>query len=169
MKTLRRLLTALLVLALLGAAGWWFTRPKPIEVVVHEVGRGLVEATLSNTRAGEIEACQRTKMATIVGGRIEWLGVKEGDRVEAGQVLGVVIDPIHDIVRELVSPVRGRVLGMARNRVVLPGFAAFHLGEEASEQEVVNSAQRGSPGVNDEDGAREPSDPDALPLDDEQD
>ena len=65
----------LLVLALLGAAGWWFTRPKPIEVVVHEVGRGLVEATLSNTRAGEIEACQRTKMATIVGGRIEWLGV----------------------------------------------------------------------------------------------
>ena len=87
MKTLRRLLTALLVLALLGAAGWWLTRPKPIEVVVHEVGRGLVEATLSNTRAGEIEACQRTKMATIVGGRIEWLGVKEGDRVEAGQVL----------------------------------------------------------------------------------
>ena len=87
MKTLRRLLTALLVLALLGAAGWWFTRPKPIEVVVHEVGRGLVEATLSNTRAGEIEACQRTRMATIVGGRIEWLGVKEGDRVEAGQVL----------------------------------------------------------------------------------
>ncbi len=87
MKTLRRLLTALLVLALLGAAGWWLTRPKPIAVVVHEVGRGLVEATLSNTRAGEIEACQRTKMATIVGGRIEWLGVKEGDRVEAGQVL----------------------------------------------------------------------------------
>lgn len=87
MKTLRRLLTALLVLALLWAAGWWFTRPKPIEVVVHEVGRGLVEATLSNTRAGEIEACQRTRMATIVGGRIEWLGVKEGDRVEAGQVL----------------------------------------------------------------------------------
>ncbi len=87
MKILRRLLSALLVLALLGAASWWFTRPKPVEVVVHEVGRGLVEATLSNTRAGEIEACQRTKMATIVGGRIEWLGVKEGDRVEAGQVL----------------------------------------------------------------------------------
>lgn len=87
MKTLRRLLPLLLVVALLGAAGWWFTRPKPVAVVVHEVGRGLVEATLSNTRAGEIEACQRTKMATIVGGRIDYLGVKEGDRVEAGQVL----------------------------------------------------------------------------------
>ena len=87
MKSLRRLLTALIVLAMLAAAGWWFTRPKPILVVVQEVGRGQVEATLSNTRAGEIEACQRSKMATIVGGRIDYLGVKEGDRVVAGQVL----------------------------------------------------------------------------------
>ena len=87
MKTLRRLLPLTLILILLGVAGWWFTRPKPVAVVVHEVGRGVVESTLSNTRAGEIEACQRAKMATIVGGRIEWLGVKEGDRVAAGQVL----------------------------------------------------------------------------------
>lgn len=87
MKTFRRLLLPVLVIALLGAAGWWFTRPQPVAVVVHELGRGLVEATLTNTRAGEIEACQRTKMATIAGGRIEWLGVQEGDRVEAGQVL----------------------------------------------------------------------------------
>lgn len=87
MKTLRRLVPLMIAIALIGAAGWWFTRPKPVAVVVHEVGRGLVEATLSNTRAGEIEACQRTKMATIAGGRIDYLGVKEGDRVEAGQVL----------------------------------------------------------------------------------
>ncbi|AMO37421.1 RND family efflux transporter MFP subunit [Thauera humireducens] len=87
MKTLRRLVPLMIAIALIGAAGWWLTRPKPVAVVVHEVGRGLVEATLSNTRAGEIEACQRTKMATIVGGRIDYLGVKEGDRVEAGQVL----------------------------------------------------------------------------------
>ena len=84
---LRRLLPYLVIPILLAAAGWWLTRPKPVAVVVHEVGRGLVEATLSNTRAGEIEACQRSKMATIVGGRIDYLGVKEGDRVEAGQVL----------------------------------------------------------------------------------
>lgn len=87
MKSLRRLIPLLIMLAALAAAGWWFTRPKAIPVVVHEVARGTVEATLANTRAGEIEACQRTKMATIVGGRIEYLGVKEGDRVQAGQVL----------------------------------------------------------------------------------
>ncbi|MHB8786694.1 MAG: efflux RND transporter periplasmic adaptor subunit [Thauera sp.] len=87
MKTLRRLLLLALLAALAGAGGWWMTRPKPVEVVVHEVARGTVEATLTNTRAGEVEACQRAKMATIAGGRIEWLGVEEGDRVEAGQVL----------------------------------------------------------------------------------
>ena len=87
MKTLSRLLLLALLAALAGAGGWWLTRPKPVEVVVHEVARGTVEATLTNTRAGEVEACQRAKMATIAGGRIEWLGVEEGDRVEAGQVL----------------------------------------------------------------------------------
>ncbi|HRO37420.1 efflux RND transporter periplasmic adaptor subunit [Thauera sp.] len=87
MKTLRPLLLLALLAALVGAGIWWMTRPKPVEVVVHEVARGTVEATLTNTRAGEVEACQRAKMATIAGGRIEWLGVEEGDRVEAGQVL----------------------------------------------------------------------------------
>lgn len=87
MKALRRLLLLALLAALLGAGIWWLTRPKPVEVVVHEVARGTVDATLTNTRAGEIEACQRTRLATIVGGRIDWLGVEEGDRVEAGQVL----------------------------------------------------------------------------------
>lgn len=87
MKTLRRLLLLTLLAALVGAGGWWMTRPKPVEVVAHAVARGTVEATLTNTRAGEVESCQRAKMATIAGGRIEWLGVQEGDRVEAGQVL----------------------------------------------------------------------------------
>lgn len=87
MKALRRLILLALLAALVGAGGWWMTRPKPVEVVVHSVARGTVEATLTNTRAGEVESCQRAKMATIAGGRIEWLGVQEGDRVEAGQVL----------------------------------------------------------------------------------
>lgn len=87
MTLARRLLPFVIILAAIGAAGWWLTRPKPVAVAVHEVGRGRVEASVANTRAGEIEACQRTKLATIAGGRIDYLGVKEGDRVEAGQVL----------------------------------------------------------------------------------
>src|SRR5574343_341857 len=34
-----------------------------------------------------LEACQRTKLSTIIGGRIEYLGVKEGDKVKKGQLL----------------------------------------------------------------------------------
>ena len=83
----RRLLYVVLVGAALAALLWWLGRPKPIAVVLTEVGRGTVEATIANTRAGTVEACQRTKLSTIAGGRIEVLAVKEGDRVKKGQLL----------------------------------------------------------------------------------
>lgn len=84
---LRRLLIAIVLLALVIAAILWFTRPQPIPVRLHTVAAGKVEATLANTRAGTVEACQRTKLSTIMGGRIEVLNVKEGDRVKKGQLL----------------------------------------------------------------------------------
>ncbi len=84
---MRRIVIALLVIVILAAAAFWISRPKPVAVVVETVGSGSVEATLANTRAGTVEACQRTKLSTIIGGRIEYLGVKEGDKVEKGQLL----------------------------------------------------------------------------------
>lgn len=84
---MRRIAVVVAIVAVLGLAFAWFTRPKPIPVVLKEVARGRVEATLANTRAGTVEACQRTKLSTIMGGRIEYLGVKEGDRVKKGQLL----------------------------------------------------------------------------------
>ncbi len=95
--------------------------------------------------------------------------VELGEHVGAGQVLGVVIDPINNIERELVSPAAGAIIGMARNQVVLPGFAVFHLGGETSEQHVVLEARSGSPGVVDEDGLRGAEDPDARARDEESD
>ncbi len=86
----RRLRTPLLVLTLIAVLGggiWWKTRPEPVAVAVHAVSTGPVEATVSNTRAGSVEACRRTRLSTLAGGRIAWLGVKEGDRVTAGQPL----------------------------------------------------------------------------------
>ncbi|MBS3936728.1 MAG: efflux RND transporter periplasmic adaptor subunit [Sulfuritalea sp.] len=83
----RRFLVAALLLALVLAAGAWLARPKPLAVKFHVVTSGPVEATRANTRAGAVEACQRTRLSTIVGGRIEYLGVKEGDRVKKGQLL----------------------------------------------------------------------------------
>ena len=84
---LRRVLPALVVLALAAGAWFWSTRTKPVTVVLKAVDRGNVESTVVNTRAGTVEACQRTRLSTIMGGRIEYLGVKEGDKVKEGQLL----------------------------------------------------------------------------------
>ena len=84
---MRRIALIALVILALGAILFWSTRAKPIPVALKEVASGKVEATLANTRAGTVEACQRTKLSTIIGGRIEYLGVKEGDKVKKGQLL----------------------------------------------------------------------------------
>jgi HlyD family secretion protein len=70
-----------------GALVFWWRQPAPLPVTVAEVGRGDVEAIVANTRAGSIEACQRARLSTITGGRIETLTVKEGDKVKQGQLL----------------------------------------------------------------------------------
>lgn len=84
---MRRIAIALVILLLIGGGLFFITRPKSIPVVLAEIGPGRVEATLANTRAGTVDACQRTKLSTIMGGRIEVLAVKEGDRVKKGQLL----------------------------------------------------------------------------------
>ncbi|QRM20635.1 efflux RND transporter periplasmic adaptor subunit [Dechloromonas sp. TW-R-39-2] len=84
---MRRIVTIVALIVALGLAYAWLSRPKPIPVVLKEVAEGKVEATLANTRAGTVEACLRTKLSTIIGGRIEYLGVKEGDKVKKGQLL----------------------------------------------------------------------------------
>ena len=86
-RTLPRLLVAALILAAMGLAGWFATRPKPIEVELATIARGTVEATVVNTRAGTVTACRRAKLAPAAGGQIVKLWVKEGDRVEKGQPL----------------------------------------------------------------------------------
>jgi HlyD family secretion protein len=80
---------AILSIVIAAAAGaiWHATRPKPVLVAVAEADVGRVETTVANTRAGSVSACRRAKLAPPAGGRIEKLGVHEGDRVRQGQVL----------------------------------------------------------------------------------
>ncbi len=87
MKTFKHLLTVLLVAALAGAWLWWSARPKPVRVVLATVEKGVVEKTVSNTRAGTVKACRRAGLSPSAGGQIARLPVKEGDRVKQGQLL----------------------------------------------------------------------------------
>lgn len=57
--------------------------------------------------------------------------VKLGSRVDRGALLGTVVDPITNASTEIHSPFAGRVLGMAVNQVVMPGYAAYHIGVRA--------------------------------------
>ncbi len=84
---MRRILIILTLIISIAVVIWWFTRPKPISVALVEVMRGKVESSVANTRAGSVEACQRTRLSPISGGRIDFLGVKKGDHVKKGQVL----------------------------------------------------------------------------------
>lgn len=81
------LVTILLAAALVAAAVWYWTRPQPVSVVLQKIDRGRVEASVANTRAGTVEACERAKMAPPTGGQVTSIAVREGDRVRTGQVL----------------------------------------------------------------------------------
>lgn len=99
------------------------------------------------------------------GGGLLISEVELGQRVQKGQRLGRVVDPIHNTERAVLSPLFGRVIGMAQNQQVLPGFAAFHLGEETSEQRAVQEAvgDLDPEAAADEDGGRAASDAESAP------
>ena len=62
------------------------------------------------------------------------------DRVRVGQRLGKVVDPVQNTERAIASPVQGKVIGMALNQIVLPGFAAYHIGVQTDEQQMIEAA-----------------------------
>ncbi|RTL54308.1 MAG: efflux RND transporter periplasmic adaptor subunit [Rhodocyclaceae bacterium] len=84
---IKRLALALLLVAVLGAALKFATRPKPLPVLVATVENGTVETSVANTRAGSVAACRRAKVAPPAAGRIASLPVKKGQRVKAGELL----------------------------------------------------------------------------------
>ncbi|WP_461481361.1 efflux RND transporter periplasmic adaptor subunit [Porticoccus sp.] len=87
---MKKWLVTLLIAVGLAALFYYWSRPQPVTVTVTTVERGLVERTVANTRAGTVKACQRSRLALSIGGRIDQLLVKEGDQVKAGQLLMVL-------------------------------------------------------------------------------
>ncbi|MGI9326671.1 MAG: succinylglutamate desuccinylase [Pseudomonadales bacterium] len=64
-------------------------------------------------------------------GGILFSSIKLGKRIKRDDLLGTVTDPISNEQEEIRSPYSGRVIGMALNQFVMPGFATYHIGIEA--------------------------------------
>lgn len=83
-----RILLVLLVLAgIMGGAGYYYTREKPIKVTAAKVETGPVEETVAALASGTVMPGQRAMLAIGAIGTIAEVHVKDGDSVEAGQVL----------------------------------------------------------------------------------
>lgn len=67
-----------------------YTKTETIAVVLVPAERGEVQATVSNTRAGTVKACRRAHLAPATGGQVARLSVREGDKVQSGQILMVI-------------------------------------------------------------------------------
>jgi len=133
---MKRWIFRLLVLAVLVAAGvgakLTILAPEPVEVAVHTVGRGPVESTVTNTRAGTITARRRAELSPEIGGRVIELPFDEGDRVEAGALLMRLDDRVPRAQEELTR----RQLESAQARL-----AEARLVAERAERELERNAR----------------------------
>lgn len=137
--TLRRAATEAGIPAITYEAG------EPMRFQLGDVERGLegirnlMRAKGMLTTGGEgheFEIFYRSHWVRSDDGGILISRVELGDRVARGELLGTVTDPLSNERAELRAPHPGTVIGKALNQVVMPGFAAFHLGIHAGESGV---------------------------------
>ena len=115
----------------------------PLQLELQEVKHGVkgIE-TLLNTLGmvkkirlwGESEPVYyRSTWVRANRGGILLADVALGSTVRPGDLLGTITDPMNNESTKIYSPHAGRIIGMARNQVVMPGFAAFHVGIQTAE------------------------------------
>ncbi len=115
----------------------------PSELELKEVKHGVKGIdTLLNTLGmvkkirlwGEAEPVYyRSTWVRANRGGILLADVTLGSTVRQGDLLGTITDPMNNASTKLYSPHSGRIIGMARNQVVMPGFAVFHVGIQTDE------------------------------------
>lgn len=81
-------------------------------------------------------AYYQSQWVRVSKGGILFSDVKLGDIIKKGDILGNVTNPINNKKSQVYSSVNGRIIGMAIDQVVMPGFAAYHVGIRATENEL---------------------------------
>jgi predicted deacylase len=121
---------------------------EPLRLQPRQVDQGVAGINRLMRSLGMIRKATLLKQPEPVYYRSRWVRadhggvlfsvVRLGQTVRAGDILGNVTDPITNEQNLIYAPVEGRVIGMAVNQVVMPGFAAFHLGTESQPGPVQN-------------------------------
>lgn len=115
----------------------------PLQLELSEVKHGVKGIETLITSLGMIRRIRlwgapepvyyRSSWVRADSGGILLADVSLGSSVRKGDLLGTITDPMSNVRAELRSPYSGRIIGMARNQVVMPGFAAFHVGIQTDE------------------------------------
>ena len=66
--------------------------PEPIPVKTTVVSRGIIDSTVTNSKAGTIRARQRARLSTEIGGRVVEITHREGGVVAEGELLLLLND-----------------------------------------------------------------------------
>jgi HlyD family secretion protein len=83
----RRGVIALAIVAAVALVRATLLRQEPVPVTVFRVAPGRVEETVTNSKAGTVKTRRRAALSPEIGGRVELLPVRKGDRVRKGQLL----------------------------------------------------------------------------------
>ena len=110
----------------------------PLELELTEVKRGVKGIETLLTTLGMVRKIRlfgdpepiyySSSWVRSNNGGILLSNVSLGSTVRKGDLLGTITDPMNNVQVELLSPYSGRIIGMSRNQVVMPGDAAFHVG-----------------------------------------
>lgn len=135
-----------------GIAAVTFEIGAPIRLEPEEIGHGVRALETLLDKMGMVNRVRvwkepqpffyQSKWVRAPTGGMLFSTVKLGDRVKQGQLLGKVIDPVDNHEYPMESPYAGRVLGMALNQIVMPGFATYHMGADTTEAQAVRQAAR---------------------------
>ncbi len=114
-----------------------FEAGEPMRLQEQEIERGVSGALGLLAALGMIER-DTPEREILIYSETHWVRANDGgilrsrielgDEVEEGDVLGYITDPVNKERVELRSHYSGRIIGMTVSPIMIPGYAAYHIG-----------------------------------------
>jgi HlyD family secretion protein len=132
-----RLAVVLALVALVVTLRLTVFAPDPLEVRVVPAEKGLVEETVTNSRAGTVKARRRAKLAPETGGRVVALPRRRGARVQQGELLLRIDDSLQQAQLQIAGGDRATAVAQ-RDQACLAAERA-----ERERERIARLAERG--------------------------